>query len=75
MTPSRLAVRPALESLTPEERLQLPELKLDDARHRAWFDALMNDLGGAHAHGQKKDDSAEGPPGIAVRSGRRGRGG
>ncbi|MBK9033743.1 MAG: ChaN family lipoprotein [Myxococcales bacterium] len=31
--------------LTPAEQAQLPELVLDDARHRAWFDALMADMG------------------------------
>jgi uncharacterized iron-regulated protein len=56
---SKKVSRQGLESLTPEEKAQVPELKLDDARHRAWFDALMSDLGGAHAHGQKKDDSAD----------------
>jgi uncharacterized iron-regulated protein len=45
--------RQGLDALTPDERAQVPELKLDDVRHRAWFDALMNELGGAHAHGQK----------------------
>src|SRR5262249_24213583 len=48
--------RQGLESLTPDERAQVPELKLDDARHRAWFDALMNEMGGAHAHAQAKKD-------------------
>jgi len=54
--------RQGLEALTPDERAQVPELKLDDARHRAWFDALMNEMGGAHAHSQAKakdDDKAE----------------
>jgi uncharacterized iron-regulated protein len=51
--------RQGLEALTPDERAQLPELKLDDPRHRAWFDALMADMGGAHAHGQKKDGDGE----------------
>jgi uncharacterized iron-regulated protein len=46
--------RQGIESLTPDERAQVPELKLDDARHRAWFDALMNEMGGAHAHSQAK---------------------
>jgi uncharacterized iron-regulated protein len=45
--------RQGLEALTPDERAQVPELKLDDVRHRAWFDALMSEMGGAHAHGQK----------------------
>ncbi|MDQ3365466.1 MAG: ChaN family lipoprotein [Myxococcota bacterium] len=45
--------RQGLESLTPDERAQLPELKLDVVEHRAWFDALMSDLGGhGHGHGQ-----------------------
>ena len=41
--------RQGLEALTPDERAQVPELKLDDVRHRAWFDGLMSELGGAHA--------------------------
>ncbi|HEY4241149.1 MAG TPA: ChaN family lipoprotein [Kofleriaceae bacterium] len=47
-----------LDSLSPAERAQLPELKLDDAAHRAWFDALMEDMGGASAH----SSSADGKP-------------
>jgi uncharacterized iron-regulated protein len=43
-----------LESLTAEEKAQLPELRLDDAAHRAWFDALMEDMGGSAAHSQSK---------------------
>ena len=41
-----------LDALTPEERAQIPELDLHVAAHRAWFDALMEDMGGgaAHAH-------------------------
>jgi uncharacterized iron-regulated protein len=54
--------RQGLESLTPDERAQVPELKLDDARHRAWFDTLMSELGGAHAHAQaKQGDPKEAP--------------
>ena len=30
-----------LDALTLEDKAQVPELKLDDASHRAWFDALM----------------------------------
>lgn len=52
-------VRKGLESLTPEEKAQLPELKLDDAAHRAWFDALMEDMGGAGAHGQRSEPKSE----------------
>lgn len=45
-----------LAALTPEERAQIPELKLDDAAHRAWFDALMESMGGTAAHSKKADD-------------------
>ena len=41
-----------LASLTPEERAQLPaDLDLTDKKHRAWFDALMEDMsGGSDPH-------------------------
>lgn len=40
-----------LEALTPEERAQLPaEIVLTDKKHRAWFDALMEDMGSGDAH-------------------------
>jgi uncharacterized iron-regulated protein len=40
-----------LEALTPEERAQLPlEILLTDKKHRAWFDALMEDMGGGDVH-------------------------
>jgi uncharacterized iron-regulated protein len=48
-----------LESLTPEDKAQLPELKLDDRIHRAWFDATMEELGGSAAHSQSKSRDAE----------------
>src|SRR5207302_470879 len=47
------------ESLAPDERAQLPELELHDAAHRAWFDALMEDMGGSSAHSSKKDDKKD----------------
>ncbi len=56
-------VRQGLESLTADEKAQVPELNLDDKNHRAWFDALMNDLGGAGGHSSKGSDSA--PPADA----------
>jgi uncharacterized iron-regulated protein len=46
--------RKGLDALTAEERAQIPELKLDDATHRAWFDALMDSMGGAGAHTSPK---------------------
>jgi uncharacterized iron-regulated protein len=54
-------VRQGIESLTPDEKLQMPELKLDDVTHRAWFDALMNDMGGAGGHSAKKDPPKDAP--------------
>jgi len=51
--------RQGIESLTPDERAQLPELKLDDAQHRAWFDGLMSDMGGAHAHSQARPTASK----------------
>jgi hypothetical protein len=48
-----------VESLAPDERAQLPQLELHDVAHRAWFDALMEDMGGATAHGQKSDEGAD----------------
>jgi uncharacterized iron-regulated protein len=39
-----------LESLTPDERAQVPELDLQNAAHRAWFDQLMDEMGGSQAH-------------------------
>jgi uncharacterized iron-regulated protein len=47
-----------LDSLTPEDRAQLPELVLDDRVHRAWFDSVMEDMGGSSAHGQSKPPEA-----------------
>jgi uncharacterized iron-regulated protein len=49
-----------LESLTPEDKAQLPELVLDDRVHRAWFDGVMEDMGGTSAHAQtRKDDGTD----------------
>lgn len=48
---TKKVVRQGLESLTPDERKQVPELNLDDKAHRAWFDDIMEGMGGAHAHG------------------------
>jgi len=50
---TKQVVRHGLPSLTADEKAQLPELVLDDAAHRAWFDATMEDMGGSSAHAQK----------------------
>lgn len=47
-------VRHGLESLTPDEKRHLPQLKLDDVAHRAWFDSLMESMGGAGVHSSAK---------------------
>jgi uncharacterized iron-regulated protein len=72
LNPSRELVkrmsRDGIDKLTPEERAQVPELKLDDPQHRAWWDALMSGMGGAEAHDAHahdatgKDDADAAPP-------------
>jgi uncharacterized iron-regulated protein len=49
--------RSGVESLSVDERARLPEMKLDNARHRAWFDAQMgaHPHGHGHSHGKDKD--------------------
>jgi uncharacterized iron-regulated protein len=56
---TKKVVHHGLESLTPEEKSRLPELVLDDRIHRAWFDALMEDMGGSSAHSQSKSREAK----------------
>jgi len=49
---TKKVVHQGLEALTPEERGGLArDIVLDDAQHRAWFDQVMSDMGGAEAHG------------------------
>lgn len=60
---TKRVVRKGLDALTADERAQLPELDLKDAAHRAWFDALMEDMGGeghGHTSGAKPAEAA--PP-------------
>ena len=47
---TKKVVHHGLDSLTPDEKTQVPQLDLDDKAHRAWFDALMEDMGGSEAH-------------------------
>jgi uncharacterized iron-regulated protein len=51
-----------IASLSPDQQAQLPELEMHDAKHRAWFDALMEDMGGsqAHAHAARQQDGSAG---------------
>jgi len=55
-----------LDSLTPGEKAQVPQLKLDDAAHRAWFDALMEDMGGSAAHSRSKPAAGDAKPDAAA---------
>ena len=55
---TKKVVHHGLESLSPEEKARIPELVLDDRIHRAWFDALMEELGGSAAHSQSKSREA-----------------
>lgn len=50
---TKKVVKKGLESLTPDEKAQVPELNLADQAHRAWFDALMESMGGSSAHSTK----------------------
>ncbi len=45
---TKAVVRRGIEGLSPDEAKQLPQLVLDDKQHRAWFDALMEELSGGH---------------------------
>jgi uncharacterized iron-regulated protein len=53
-----------LESLSAQERASLPELNLDDPVHRAWFDGVMSEMGGGHAHSTVHRDSEPGASGA-----------
>jgi uncharacterized iron-regulated protein len=58
---TKKVVRQGLESLTSDERAQVPELKLDDPAHRSWFDTLMGSMGGTEAHSRTKPSSTTSP--------------
>ena len=61
---TKKVVRHGLETLTAEERAQIAqEIVLDDAEHRAWFDAIMAEMGGAahHSRAEPADEGEEAP--------------
>lgn len=58
-------VQKGLDGLTPEEKAQIPELDLNNKAHRAWFDATMEEMGGASAHQHKDADNKEEKPSEA----------
>jgi uncharacterized iron-regulated protein len=50
--------RDGLAALSPDERRGLPELVLDDPDHRAWWDAVMSELGGPGGHRSEGEGEA-----------------
>ena len=58
----KISAAGAIDALPEAERARVPELVLDDAEHRAWFDALMADMGEAHGHPAPKTDHGDGKP-------------
>lgn len=54
--------RRGVDRLDPGDRRALPELVLDDADHRAWWDSMMEAMGGAHGHSTARegDESQDG---------------
>lgn len=64
-------VQKGIDGLPPDEKAQLPELDLNNKAHRAWFDATMEQMGGASAHQHEKksdDDKAEEAPKMEMPS-------
>jgi hypothetical protein len=57
---TRKVSRRGIDKLDPAERGKLPEMVLDDAEHRAWWDAIMEDMGGpGHGHSSAADQGDE----------------
>ncbi|HKE16272.1 MAG TPA: ChaN family lipoprotein [Kofleriaceae bacterium] len=52
--------RRGIDHLDPGDRRQLPEMVLDDAEHRAWWDATMEEMGGAPGHSSSSHGDAHG---------------
>ncbi|HUS26949.1 MAG TPA: ChaN family lipoprotein [Kofleriaceae bacterium] len=46
-----------IAGLAPDEKAQLPEVNLDDKSHRAWFDSLMEGMGGAGGHTKAPEEA------------------
>lgn len=57
---TRKVARKGVDQLEPAERSQLPQLVLDDAQHRAWWDSIMEEMGGdGHGHAAVSVDDVE----------------
>jgi len=52
--------RRGIDHLEPGDRRQLPEMVLNDAEHRAWWDATMEEMGGAPGHSSSSHSDADG---------------
>jgi uncharacterized iron-regulated protein len=48
--------RQGMDKLTAGDRKKLPEMVLNDADHRAWWDAVMEEIGGGHGHSRSNED-------------------
>jgi uncharacterized iron-regulated protein len=60
---TKKVVRQGLEALSAEERAGIAkDLVLDDAEHRAWFDGVMSEFGGAGGHAHHAESSGEAEP-------------
>lgn len=58
---TRKVARKGMDRLEQAERSQLPQLVLDDAQHRAWWDAIMEEMGGnGHGHPGASEDDDDG---------------
>jgi uncharacterized iron-regulated protein len=60
---TKAVARKGIANLAPDEKAQLPEMNLDDKTHRAWFDSLMEGMGGAggHTKAPEKSDKSDKP--------------
>lgn len=58
--------RHGLEGLSEADREKLPEVDLQNEAHRAWFQGMMDQMGGAHGHGEggHGGDDPHGPHGA-----------
>lgn len=50
-----------IDGLGPEDRARVPEVDLEHAGHRAWWDAIMASMGGAHGHHGGHGQDGDGP--------------
>ncbi|HTM20630.1 MAG TPA: ChaN family lipoprotein [Kofleriaceae bacterium] len=61
----KISAAGSIEALPEADRARVPELVLDDAQHRAWFDAEMAGMGEAHGHGDVHGDGKPEDPAAA----------